>query len=165
MGHLPISKLLFECGMDKYETRRLNLRALLHSHCGGRAATLADLIGRSPSYVSRMLYPEGKDGKKRIGEDMRDLIEDALSLERGTLDQESSALAEQGDVQADKPPQAARIAKPVEEHPRGLAPQEATTLERLDALEKSLLELFRRATDEGKVAISRAAMAVPKTED
>ena len=165
MGHLPISKLLFECGMDKYETRRLNLRALLHSHCGGRAATLADLIGRSPSYVSRMLYPEGKDGKKRIGEDMRDLIEDALSLKRGTLDEESSALTEQGDARADKPSRAARAATPLQAQPQVVTPQEATTLERLDAPEKSLLELYRRATDEGKVAISRAAMAVPKTDD
>jgi hypothetical protein len=165
MGHLPVSKLLFECGMDKYETRRLNLRALLHSHCGGRAATLADLIGRSPSYVSRMLYPEGKDGKKRIGEDMRDLIEEALSLKRGTLDEEPSALTEQGDIPADRQPHAVRAATPMQAQPQVAALQEATTLERLDTSEKSLLELYRRATDEGKVAINRAAMAVPKTDD
>ncbi|MEH6434326.1 S24 family peptidase [Massilia sp. DD77] len=80
--------------MDKYEIRRLNLLALLRTHCGGKAATLADKIGRSPSYVSRMLYVEGKEGKKRIGEDMRDLIESALVLPKGSLDDDASALNE-----------------------------------------------------------------------
>lgn len=69
--------------------------AMVRTHCGGRAATLADKIERSPSYVSRMLYAEGKRGKKRIGEDMADLITSALGLEKGRLDDEAAALAEQ----------------------------------------------------------------------
>lgn len=84
--------------MDKFEIRRLNLRALLRTHCDGRAATLADKIGRSPSYVSRMLYVEGKDGKKRIGEDMRDFIESAFVLPHGWLDNEATAIAEMNGV-------------------------------------------------------------------
>lgn len=87
--------------MDKFEIRRLNLRALLRTHCDGKAATLADKIGRSPSYVSRMLYVEGKEGKKRIGEDMRDFIESALVLPKGWLDNEETALAEMNGTLAD----------------------------------------------------------------
>ena len=41
-----------------------------------------------------MLYVEGKDGKKRIGEDMRDFIESALVLPKGWLDNEETAIAE-----------------------------------------------------------------------
>jgi phage repressor protein C with HTH and peptisase S24 domain len=103
IGHLPTSKLLIECRMDKFEIRRLNLLALLRTHCGGKAATLADKIGRSASYVSRMLYVDGKVGKKRIGEDMRDVIEDALALPKGQLDNEVLAVSERDGV---APPQA-----------------------------------------------------------
>lgn len=164
VGHLPASKLLFECRMDKYEIRRLNLRALLHSHCGGRAATLADLIGRSPSYVSRMLYAEGKEGKKRIGEDMRDIIEDALSLSRGSLDRELTDAAEgvKEAPGAESHSAHANDAAPVLEQ---ASAQPTTTLERLDAAEKSILELYRRSTDDGKIMIHRTASAVPKAED
>lgn len=162
MGHLPTSKLLFECRMDKYETRRQNLAALLQTHCGGRAATLADLIERSPSYVSRMLYPEGKEGKKRIGEDMRDLIEDALSLPRGTLDKDQDALAKRPDAPRNESPstQAERNAPPA-----AMSNSAETTLERLDHAEKVIIELFRRSTDEGKTIIHRIAMTVPKVDD
>lgn len=120
IGHLPPSKLLIECRMDKFEIRRLNLLALLSTHCGGKAATLADKIGRSASYVSRMLYVDGKAGKKRIGEDMRDVIEDALALPRGQLDSEVLAVSERNGVGA----------------PEVEAPAEATTapLSKEDAL-------------------------------
>jgi hypothetical protein len=164
MGHLPTSKLLFECRMDKFEIRRQNLVALLHSHCGGKAATLADLIGRSPSYVSRMLYPEGKDGKKRIGEDMRDIIEDALSLKRGSLDEEPQGTVGSVEPTNNQPapePRAQKRAKAGEQSDV----RDETTLERLNAAEKRFLELFRRATDEGKIMIERTAIAVPKTDD
>lgn len=98
IGHLPESKLLVECRMDKFEIRRLNLLTLLRTHCDGKAATLADKIGRSASYVSRMLYVEGKVGKKRIGEDMRDVIEEALALPKGQLDDEAIAVSERDGV-------------------------------------------------------------------
>jgi len=80
--------------MDKFEIRRLNLRAVIRSHCDGKAVTLANKIGREASYVSRMLAPDGKKGKKRIGEDMRDFIESALMLPKGWLDTEATAIAE-----------------------------------------------------------------------
>lgn len=72
--------------MDKYEIRRQNLMALRDNKASGSAAALARLIGREASYVTRMLYPEGKPGKKRIGEDMAGAIEAALSLPKGSLD-------------------------------------------------------------------------------
>lgn len=54
--------------MDKYEKRRLALVKLI-AKVGGQAK-LADKLEINPSYVSRMIYEEGKVGKKRIGEDM-----------------------------------------------------------------------------------------------
>ena len=41
---------------------------------------------REPSYVSRMLYPEGKKGKKRIADDMVEIIEESFGLPRGWMD-------------------------------------------------------------------------------
>lgn len=60
--------------MDKYERRRLNLARILADQCSGKIADLAKKIDRSDSYVTRMLYPVGKTGKKRIGEDLADLV-------------------------------------------------------------------------------------------
>jgi hypothetical protein len=161
-GHLPLSKLLFECGMDKFEIRRLNLQALLRTHCQGKAAALADKIGRSPSYISRMLYPEGKTGKKRIGEDMRNLIEDTLALARGTLDDEATALAENGNSKAVvETADSAPLSSPTSRHLTDVALGEVT-IERFDAGEKKLIELYRRASKDGKMIILGAATVAPK---
>jgi phage repressor protein C with HTH and peptisase S24 domain len=59
--------------MDKYELRRLALVKLV-AKVGGQAK-LADALEINPSYISRMLYQEGKVGKKRIGEDMIDKLD------------------------------------------------------------------------------------------
>ena len=72
--------------MDKYEKRRLKLIDLINNECGEVNAELARRIGRDPSYVNRMLYPEGKKGKKRIADDMIEVIEKAFNLPRGWLD-------------------------------------------------------------------------------
>lgn len=155
--------------MDKFEVRRLNLRAVLRTHCGGKAATLADKIERSASYVSRMLYPEGKAGKKRIGEDMRDIIEDALILARGSLDDQASAAAENGGLVGGASGGAALRLSLVEpsksqsddELLKDDTAQE-TTMERLNWKEKRLLELYRRATKDGRTMIYDAAIVAPK---
>lgn len=76
--------------MDKYERRRLNLIKLRDEKCNGKAADLAKKIGRDPSYVARMLYEEGKAGKKRIADDMIEVIEDAFQLKKGWLDSEGA---------------------------------------------------------------------------
>jgi len=163
IGHLPVSKLLLECRMDKYETRRQNLLALLHSRCGGRAATLADLIDSSPSYVSRMLYPDGKNGKKRIGEDVRDRIEDAFSLRRGSLDEDIGS-AESAPNESRGQDNALPTSTDAPAARTNIEIRAETTLERLDSDEKDVLDLYRRATDKGKVMIKSTAVRAPKTD-
>ena len=73
--------------MDKHEIRRLNLLALVSARCGGKKSVLADKLGRSASYVSRMLAPEGNQSKKNIGEDMVEVIERVFELRKGALDE------------------------------------------------------------------------------
>lgn len=60
--------------MDKYEQRRQALRALVDGLGRGGISAVAKKIGKEASYVSRMLYPEGKSGMKRIGEDTVELL-------------------------------------------------------------------------------------------
>lgn len=63
--------------MDKYEVRRQALIKLI-AKVGGQSK-LADKMEVNPSYVSRMLYEEGKVGKKRIGEDMVEKLDQLFS--------------------------------------------------------------------------------------
>lgn len=72
--------------MDKYERRRLQLLKLRDEQCNGKVVDVARRISREPSYVSRMLYPEGKAGRKRIADDMVELIETSFGLSRGWMD-------------------------------------------------------------------------------
>ncbi|HFK7186559.1 TPA: hypothetical protein ACG0BA_002201 [Serratia odorifera] len=72
--------------MDKYEYRRQRLIRIRDEICGGKAVEIARRINREPSYVSRMLYPEDKKGKKRIADDMVEIIESSFSLARGWMD-------------------------------------------------------------------------------
>lgn len=72
--------------MDKYEKRRLRLMQIRDEMCGGKAVEVARKIEREPSYVSRMLYDETKKGRKRIADDMVEIIENAFSLPRGWMD-------------------------------------------------------------------------------
>lgn len=76
--------------VDKYEQRRLRVIQLKQERCNDNTAELARRINRDPSYVARMLYPEGKAGKKRIAEDMVGIIEQAFSLPPGWLDASSA---------------------------------------------------------------------------
>lgn len=72
--------------MDKYEKRRQRLIQIRDEMCDGKAVNVARKISREPSYVSRMLYEEGKNGKKRIADDMVDIIENAFDLPPGWMD-------------------------------------------------------------------------------
>lgn len=72
--------------MDKYEHRRIKLIELKDNMCNGKISELANKLGRSDSYVSRMLYPDGKSGKKRIGDDMVDLISQTFNVSKNWLD-------------------------------------------------------------------------------
>lgn len=60
--------------MDKYEQRRIALQALVDELGRGGIASIAQQIGKDASYVSRMLYPSGKTGGKRIGEDTAEAL-------------------------------------------------------------------------------------------
>jgi hypothetical protein len=72
--------------MDKFEHRRLRLQELIEVACNGRQATFAKKTEIDPTYVSRLLYPEGKKGRKRMAEDTRDQIEESFNIRRGWLD-------------------------------------------------------------------------------
>lgn len=72
--------------MNKYEHRRKKLLELKDEFCHGKISELAEKLGRSDSYVSRMLYPEGKVGKKRIGDDMVDVIAQTFNVPKSWLD-------------------------------------------------------------------------------
>lgn len=67
--------------MDLYTTRRTALQALIH-HLGGRGAIAAihKKTGIDASYISRLLYDEGKPGGKNMGEDI------ALALQKAYPD-------------------------------------------------------------------------------
>lgn len=55
--------------MDKYAIRREALRKLIANNYGGINASFAKVVDIDESYVSRLLYPDDKAGRKRIGED------------------------------------------------------------------------------------------------
>jgi hypothetical protein len=86
-GHLPAGKWTLTIpGMEKYEHRRLRLQELITMKFDGKHTAFANKIDREQSYVSRLLYPEGKAGKKRIAETMQEHIESACGLAAGWLD-------------------------------------------------------------------------------
>ncbi|MBA3756502.1 MAG: hypothetical protein H0X02_09850 [Nitrosomonas sp.] len=62
------------------EKRRLKLIDLIEKKCGGVNANLARKLKKEPSYINRVLYPEGKEGKKNIGEDLMDAVIDAFEF-------------------------------------------------------------------------------------
>lgn len=61
--------------MDKFEQRWRALVRLKDQLGRGGAAHIAREIGKEPNYISRALYPPGKDGRKRIGEDTAELLD------------------------------------------------------------------------------------------
>lgn len=61
--------------LDKYTIRQERLQSLIDGEpYNGVYAKFAKATGIDASYVSRMLYPEGKKGRKRIGEDIVEKI-------------------------------------------------------------------------------------------
>lgn len=85
LEYLPASNNRYHTRMDKYELRRQKLITLRDERCNGKVVEVAKTICREPSYVSRMLYPEGKKGKKRIADDMVEVIELSFNLPRGWM--------------------------------------------------------------------------------
>lgn len=75
--------------MDKYEHRRLRLLELLETppfNGRGAQAELAKRSGIDASYISRLLYPEGKKGRKRLAENTIEILEEKLGLLKGWFD-------------------------------------------------------------------------------
>lgn len=72
--------------MNIYEIRRKNLITLKDKYCNGRITELSERLNKNPSYVSRMLYEEGKPNKKNISDKVLFDIETAFNLPRGWLD-------------------------------------------------------------------------------
>jgi SOS-response transcriptional repressor LexA len=72
--------------MDKFEIRRLNILDLLRVTFHDKQADFARATGIDPSYVSRMLYVQGKKGKKNIGDDTLEAIQKACNVAPGVLD-------------------------------------------------------------------------------
>lgn len=64
--------------MDTYEDRRQALLAVKEKYCDDKISNLAKELGKSHSYVSRMLLPAGNPNRKRIGEDMERHIIDVF---------------------------------------------------------------------------------------
>lgn len=52
----------------------------------GQKAELSRRSGVDASYISRLLYPEGKKGKKRMAEDMAEILEKSCGLQTGWFD-------------------------------------------------------------------------------
>lgn len=58
------------CGMELDEIRRQRLIELIRERCNSVNAEFARRIGKDPSYVNRCCYPEGKKGRKKIGDEI-----------------------------------------------------------------------------------------------
>lgn len=131
--------------MDKYEQRRLRLEELIKTRCDGVSAVFARRIERDASYVARMLYPEGKAGKKRIADDMMEVIEKAFALPRGYLDapDDASLKSAPGAMQPHSP------AQPYSVTDEALIEGRAKTLaQRASDIAKMWLELPAEARDQ-----------------
>ena len=76
----------YDLTMDKYELRRTRFIFLRDEFFEKSNATIARALGKDPSYIARIIFEQGKKGAKRIGEDMKDLIENKLGLSPGWLD-------------------------------------------------------------------------------
>lgn len=68
--------------MDRYEMRRLDFIDLKDSMGRGAYRKISDKTGIDGSYLSRMAYPEGKAGKKNIGDDVAQVLDKHYPLWR-----------------------------------------------------------------------------------
>ena len=123
--------------MDKYEFRRQRLIELKDQHCDGKISTLAEKLKRSHSYVSRMLFDESKPNRKRIGDDMLDVISEAFGVSKAWIDGEIDVVETTQDVN--------------------------TAAIELTKDEVTLLNYYRNANKEGRKTILDVAFAVVTT--
>jgi phage repressor protein C with HTH and peptisase S24 domain len=68
---------------EEYDNKQLLLMELRDKLCGGNSAELARKLGKDSTYVHRLFYPVGKDGRKGIGLEIMQAAEDAFRLPPG----------------------------------------------------------------------------------
>lgn len=90
-GHLPGGNYVDNRGMDEHRIRRRHVRAIIFNDFNDSFTEFASRIGVAESTVSRW-FMEGP-GRKNIGEKNARRIENALGLERHSLDHDSDKLA------------------------------------------------------------------------
>lgn len=69
--------------MDEFEPRQLLLMQIRDKRCGGNSAELARRIVKDPTYVNRLFYPIGKQGRKGIGLEIMDSCNVVFELPAG----------------------------------------------------------------------------------
>jgi hypothetical protein len=72
--------------MDNFTPHQLLLMKLRDEFCAGNAAELARRIKKDSTYVNRLFYPEGKNGKKGIGLEIMEACSIAFNLKPGYWD-------------------------------------------------------------------------------
>lgn len=120
--------------MDKFESRRQLLLKILKERCDENVSSLARALGKEPSYVHRMLYEEGKPGRKRIGDDSVDKIREVFGVD--FREAQSGKVAESGEPQ----------------------------LHWLFPAERELISNYRAATEESKNTLLTIAAGLPKSK-
>lgn len=85
MSNLQVNTGTYPDEMDLYEARRLALLNLIESRFEGNQRAFAIEAQISPSYVNRMLKPEGEKARKRIGDETALKLEARFDLPAGTL--------------------------------------------------------------------------------
>ena len=69
--------------MPDYTNHQLLLMKLRDDFCNRKAAELARKIGKDPTYVSRLFYPNGKKGGKGVGLEIMQACSKAFGLAPG----------------------------------------------------------------------------------
>jgi hypothetical protein len=162
------------------EIRRLNM--LVAMKRAGNAAKLAERAATSPAYISQIKNraPDSKSGTpKAMGDEIARRIEVAINEPTGWMDMaHADTWAEMGLVDANgyepgdvpdglslREGQAEYAVGPQEQALIDMSAPDGTTLERLNAPEKRLLELYRRASKKGRLMIVANAEVAPRDEE
>jgi hypothetical protein len=163
MSNLRVNTSVYLAVMDIYESRRLVVQKLIAAKFDGKQAAFAAAIGRSPSYVSRMLTKEGQ-GKamKRIDTKMAQHIEDKLDLPTGTV---LSPVIDRAPSPSENAPPA-KPAKGFKEPERDTGAQVLLDLEALLPEERAtwVAELHRQAERAREIGRRAIASIVDKSQ-
>jgi len=88
--------------MEEFTSHQRLLMKIRDELCKGNSAELARKIKKDATYVNRLFYPIGKNGRKNIGLEIMGACNEAFHLPRGYWDGGlSTAHVEQGDLPTD----------------------------------------------------------------